>query len=231
MVTNSESAERFAQEAPSLTLLGGTLSSEPFYLRHGKRALDLTLVLLTLPASIPLIALLSVLVMMGGGKPFFGHVRVGRNGRLFRCWKLRTMVLDAEQVLADHLARDPRMRADWQANFKLDPDPRITRIGAFLRKTSLDELPQLWNVFLGEMSTVGSRPVTLPELEKYGEFLPVYLQHRPGITGLWQVHGRNDVSYPVRVSLDQQYVRDISLLTDLKLIFGTILVVLRKTGR
>jgi exopolysaccharide production protein ExoY len=206
-------------------------AGQSFYQRYGKRALDLGLTLMSLPASVPLIGAVALLVMLDGGKPFFGHLRVGQGGRMFRCWKLRTMVPDAEKVLEDYLAKDPAIRAYWDENFKLEHDPRITRIGAFMRKTSLDELPQLWNVLIGEMSMVGSRPVTKAELEKYGDFLPVYLEQRPGITGMWQVHGRNDVSYPVRVSLDQRYMCKISLLTDLKLIFGTIGVMLRKTGR
>lgn len=201
------------------------------YQRYGKRIFDLTLVLLSAPISIPLISIIALLIMFDGGRPFFGHRRVGRSGKVFRCWKLRTMVPNAEKVLADYLAKDPDMQAYWKENFKLTNDPRITRIGSFLRKTSLDELPQLWNVFVGDMSMVGSRPVTYAELEKYGDFLSVYLTQRPGITGIWQVSGRNDISYQMRVALDQRYMREIGFFTDLKLIFGTVGVVLRKTGR
>ena len=208
---------------------GSTTTS--LYQRYGKRIVDVTLVLVSLPISLPLTGLLALLIMLDGGKPFFGHTRVGKDGKLFRCWKLRTMVPNAEKVLENYLAENPTLKIFWLENFKLNDDPRITRIGGFLRKTSLDELPQLWNVFNSEMSMVGSRPVTQAELAKYGDLLPVYLAQRPGVTGMWQVSGRNDISYQARVALDQRYMQEISLMTDLKLIFGTIGVVLRKTGR
>lgn len=204
--------------------------TQTLYYAQIKPLLDVTLVLLSLPVALPLIAVAALLVMLDGGKPFFGHVRIGRHGRPFHCWKLRTMVPDAEARLTAHLAANPVARAQWDAHFKLDCDPRITRLGRFLRKTSLDELPQLWNVLRGEMSLVGSRPVTEAELAKYADLLPFYLAQRPGVTGLWQVSGRNAVSYDDRVALDVRYLRDSSLMMDLALIAATAVAVFRKTG-
>lgn len=196
-----------------------------------KSAMDIVLVLLTLPLVIPVVAVLYALTRLDGGPGFFGHTRVGRDGRLFRCWKVRTMVTDAETALAEHLARNPSAAAQWQREFKLDDDPRITRLGAFLRSTSLDELPQIWNVLRGEMSLVGPRPITQDELANYRGYEWCYLSVKPGITGLWQVSGRNDVSYAERVQMDVEYLRSRSLMLDLSLILKTVGAVLRRTGK
>ena len=202
------------------------------YRAFGKRALDLALGLALIPFALPIIGLIAILVRRDdGGAPFFGHTRVGREGAEFRCWKIRTMVPDAETRLAEHLAADPKAAAEWEAEVKLTHDPRITRLGAFLRKTSLDELPQLWNVLKGDMSFVGPRPVPKKELEKYGAFKPSYLAVRPGITGLWQVSGRNEVSYAERVQLDVDYHRNHDLAMDLGILVRTAGVVLRPTGK
>lgn len=166
-----------------------------------------------------------------GGPGFFGHRRIGRNGEVFRCWKIRTMVVDAEARLAEHLASDPEAAAEWERDHKLRDDPRITRLGAFLRATSLDELPQIWNVLKGEMSFVGPRPVVRDEMRKYGAARTAYLAMKPGITGLWQVSGRNDVSYDERVAMDVEYVSSVSLLTDVRLILLTGLSIVDRTGR
>ena len=197
----------------------------------GKRLFDLTLALALMPVLVPLISVLWLLTKRDGGSGFFGHRRVGRNGKVFRCWKLRTMVVDAEQKLREHLKENPAAAAEWARDHKLDDDPRITRLGRFLRKTSLDELPQIWNVIRGEMSFVGPRPIVRVELHKYGNHRPVYLSMTPGITGLWQVSGRNDVTYDERVNFDVEYAKDISLLTDLRLIAKTGLSVVGATGR
>ncbi len=201
------------------------------YRKGGKRLFDISLVLVTSPLILVIVAALALIVAQSGGKPFFGHVRIGRGGKAFRCWKLRTMVVDSEKRLEEHLAANPAARAEWQANFKLDRDPRITRLGAFLRATSLDELPQLWNVLTGEMSLVGPRPVTTKELALYGPHLPHYLAVRPGITGPWQVGGRNDVTYDERVRMDADYARGHSLGGDLGVIVKTVSVVVCKTGK
>ncbi|MBL8507032.1 MAG: sugar transferase [Chitinimonas sp.] len=195
-----------------------------------KRLLDILLGLLALLLCAPVLLLLYGLLCLQGGRPLFGHVRVGRHGRTFHCYKFRTMYVDAEQRLADLLARDPEARRQWQQDFKLKQDPRVTPLGAFLRKSSLDELPQLWNVLRGQMSLVGPRPVVSEELPRYGEALASYLAVRPGITGLWQVSGRNDTSYAQRVALDAHYVRNWSLWLDISILLRTCLVVLNRRG-
>lgn len=201
------------------------------YGRAGKRTLDLVLVLVALPIIVPLMAVLAACVMMDGGKPFFGHSRIGRNGKSFRCWKLRSMVPNSEEHLKDFLAENPEAREEWEANFKLTHDPRITRFGNFLRKSSLDEFPQLWNVLKGDMSLVGPRPVTRDELVMYGASLPFYESLRPGLTGLWQVSGRNNIAYSDRVDLDVEYAKTYGVMLDIRIILGTFKAVLARTGR
>ncbi len=201
------------------------------YLRQPKRLFDLFLALLMAPVLLPLIALLWVLVRLDGGPGLFGHSRIGRNGESFRCLKIRTMVPDADVQLKRHLAANPEAAALWARDFKLENDPRVTRIGRFLRKTSLDELPQIWNVVRGDMSFIGPRPVTAPELARYGAKARYYKALRPGVTGLWQVSGRNDVSYDERVALDVQYFRTASLGQDLTILCRTVGAVLNMTGK
>jgi exopolysaccharide production protein ExoY len=165
-----------------------------------------------------------------GAPIFFGHYRVGRHGRLFRCLKFRTMVRDAKPRLAELLARDPKARAEWDRDQKLSCDPRITPIGDFLRRSSLDELPQLFNVLAGEMVLVGPRPITVPELAKYGVVRWHYLNVAPGMTGLWQVSGRIDFDYAQRVLLDRRYIETRSMAMDLSILLRTAGVVLRGSG-
>jgi exopolysaccharide production protein ExoY len=187
------------------------------------------LVLLLLFA--PLMLAVAWLIWRTDGIPIvFGHYRVGHQGRLFRCLKFRTMVRDAQQVLERVLRDDPAARAQWAREQKLDNDPRITRVGHFLRRTSLDELPQLVNVLKGDMALVGPRPITVPELERYGITRWHYLNVRPGMTGLWQVSGRNDVSYEERVRLDRRYVEQRNLFIDLGILLQTVKVVLARDG-
>ncbi|WP_431309904.1 sugar transferase [Algicella marina] len=205
--------------------------SDTIYRARVKHGLDLALALLLAPLVLPLIAVLALLIRRDGGPVFFGHRRVGRDGAMFTCWKLRTMVPDAEAVLARHLAAHPEAAQAWQRDFKLQDDPRVTRLGRFLRRTSLDELPQIWNVVLGEMSLVGPRPVTPPELEKYAGQSWAYLRMRPGITGLWQVSGRNRVSYAERVGMDVDYAERVSPVVDFAILLATAVVVLARTGR
>jgi undecaprenyl-phosphate galactose phosphotransferase len=174
----------------------------------------------------PLLALVAVKIrLFDGGQVIFAHTRVGRHGRLFPCYKFRTMVANSAEVLAELLAKDPVARAEWERDRKLRCDPRITPLGRLLRKTSLDELPQLINVVRGEMSLVGPRPVVPDELELYGAARIYYLQVRPGLTGLWQISGRNDLDYERRVSLDAWYVRNWTLWYDILILVRTLLVV------
>jgi len=207
------------------------LQSRDFYRHRAKRAVDLVLSALSLPVLVPLIAILYFAVRLDGGAGFFGHSRVGRDGVLFRCWKLRTMVPDAQQRLDRLLEEDPVSRAEWERDRKLREDPRITWFGNFLRRTSLDELPQILNVLKGEMSLIGPRPVTVPELERYHRYKWVYLSLRPGITGLWQVSGRNNVSYDTRVQMDAAYFQGLSFLSDIRILFQTVGVLFARTGR
>jgi exopolysaccharide production protein ExoY len=165
-----------------------------------------------------------------GGSVFYGHRRVGRRGNVFYCLKFRTMVENGDEVLAAYFAANPQSRAEWLATRKLQDDPRITRVGQVLRKLSLDELPQVFNILLGHMSVVGPRPVVKDELEMYGPVADCYLRSRPGLTGLWQVSGRNDVSYGTRVAFDQHYVENWSFLADLKIIVLTVPAILAGRG-
>jgi Undecaprenyl-phosphate galactose phosphotransferase WbaP len=195
-----------------------------------KRALDVVgAVVLGLVFS-PLIVAIVVLMRREGGSVIFKHRRIGRGGQTFECLKFRTMIPNADQVLRTLLERDPELKAEWVRDHKLRNDPRITRLGRFLRRTSLDELPQLWNVLRGDMSLVGPRPVVREELLRYGRNVGIYLAAKPGITGLWQVTGRNDTDYRRRVVLDTYYVRNQNLLLDLYILFKTTGVVLGGTG-
>lgn len=200
------------------------------YVGWPKRLLDVSIVLLALPFAAPLILALSVLIRRDGGSGLFGHTRVGRGGHEFTCWKLRTMRTDAQACLSRLLANDPDLRRQWYANQKLTDDPRITKIGRFLRQTRLDELPQLWNVLIGEMSIVGPRPVTLDELERYGADRPAYLAMRPGLTGPWQAGLAGKSGYAGRIAADVDYANGASFGMDLAIILRTGLVVLKRSG-
>ena len=195
-----------------------------------KRVFDLAaaLVLLLLGA-LPLLYI-ALRIRQDGGPAIFAHQRVGQSGRMFPCFKFRTMHVDAEQQLRELLAHDPAARVEWEREFKLRNDPRITRIGQFLRRTSLDELPQLFNVIRGEMSLVGPRPIVQTELARYGDDVDYFLMVRPGMTGLWQVSGRNDVEYDTRVYLDTWYVKNWSLWYDVAILFKTVRVVFARQG-
>ena len=195
-----------------------------------KRAFDVCCSGLLLALTSPLFLWVAIQVRLSGGAVFFGHMRIGQNGVPFPCYKFRTMAPNADVLLKELLECDPVARAEWDRDFKLKNDPRITKIGRFLRRTSLDELPQLWNVFKGQMSLVGPRPVVQDELARYGNQVCYYLEARPGITGLWQTSGRNDVSYETRVNLDAWYVKNWSLFTDLLILVRTVKVLLVKDG-
>lgn len=212
---------------------GRLATGEPsgLYAAHGKRVFDIVGSLSLLIFFGPVILVLLALTAMDGGSPLFGHTRIGRDGRAFRCLKIRSMVCNADEVLRHLLATDPAVRAEWYKAFKLDDDPRITQLGRFLRKTSLDELPQLINVLRGDMSLVGPRPVPAAELERYGRARTIYMTVRPGITGLWQVSGRNDVSYARRVAMDICYVRNVTLMRDIGILLATVGAMLKTTGK
>ena len=196
-----------------------------------KRALDIAIASAALLVAAPFFLIGSLMVPMDGGPAFYAHPRVGRLGSIFGCLKFRSMVVDSQARLEALLASDPDARAEWDATRKLKNDPRITRIGRFLRATSLDELPQLINVLRGEMAIVGPRPVTLTELDQYyGAAAAHYLTVRPGITGLWQVSGRSETSYDQRVALDVAYVSQPSLLADMRILLKTPVAVLSRRG-
>jgi len=203
------------------------------YRETGKRILDFTLAALAVPPTLVIVLLIAVVMVVSGdrGPIFFGHKRIGKNGKTFRCWKIRSMVTDAEKKLRAHLDANPEAAAEWERDHKLENDPRITRFGAFLRATSLDELPNVWNVLKGDLSLVGPRPIVRAEVRKYGCNKRDYFSVRPGVTGLWQISGRNDITYRQRVLLDVEYIQNISMKLDLKVILATVGAVLNRTGK
>ena len=217
-----ESAGRAAHQASSTLAPSRTLP--------GKRLFDIVFALGALVVFAPLMVLIFVLVRRDGGDGIFTQNRIGANGRMFRCFKFRTMVPDAENVLVRLLDENPLISQEWIRERKLRSDPRVTPIGAFLRRKSLDELPQLWNVLKGDMSIVGPRPIIAAEQQNYGADFDAYLAVKPGLTGLWQVSGRNNLSYPDRVALDVRYAENMSWPQDLGIVSKTIGVVLSGRG-
>lgn len=198
--------------------------------RFIKRLFDIVTSTTLLILLSPLFIYLYFKISRDGGSVVYGHTRVGMQGKKFNCYKFRSMVINSQEVLAHLLATDPVAKAEWDKDFKLKNDPRITKIGHFIRKTSIDELPQLLNVLKGDMSLVGPRPVTEKELERYRQYVKYYLAVRPGITGLWQISGRNDITYNERIRLDVRYIITWSLLKDFIILFKTISVVLFRKG-
>lgn len=197
-----------------------------------KRAFDLiSVVVILILFGWIMIGVAIAVRLSAGPQVIYGHTRVGRHGRTFKCLKFRSMVQDSDRVLQDLLGRDPEARAEWERDFKLRNDPRITRVGRFIRRTSLDELPQLWNVLKGDMSIVGPRPVVAEEFERYYDAAREhYLSVPPGLTGLWQVSGRNDLSYDQRVALDRQYVERWNVFTDFTIVMRTVWVMMASHG-
>ena len=195
-----------------------------------KRVFDLILSSLLLVALSPMLIVLAMLIRKDGGPAVYGHKRIGRNGKSFYCLKFRSMRVDSALQLSQHLEQNPAARVEWDASRKLKNDPRVTAIGHFSRRSSLDELPQLWNVIKGEMSLVGPRPIVIEECEKYGDDLPYYLSMLPGITGLWQSSGRSDTDYTKRVSLDVWYARNWSLWQDFVILVRTPVSLLKVKG-
>lgn len=193
-----------------------------------KRVFDVTLVMLSLPVVLPFVILMAVLVACDGGNPFYSQLRLGRANRTFRIWKLRTMVTDADLELKHHLDAHPEARSEWIAKQKLAHDPRITLLGRILRKTSMDELPQLYNVLTGDMSLVGPRPMMVDQKSLYPG--RAYFALRPGITGTWQVSDRNASTFAARAEFDTDYYRTLSFAGDIRLLAATVRVVARGTG-
>jgi Undecaprenyl-phosphate galactose phosphotransferase WbaP len=213
---------------PALAMQVGLLSPTSLLI---KRISDLVIVSLGALIASPLLLFIAAAIRWSSPGPIlYSQERIGRHGRRFRAWKFRTMVPNADQVLKELLEKDPALRAEWEADHKLKNDPRITWIGRFLRKTSLDELPQLWNIFRGEMSLVGPRPIVEAEIEKYGEYYEQYAAVTPGLTGLWQISGRNKTTYQERIEYDAYYVRNWSLWLDLHILISTVRVVLLREG-
>lgn len=203
---------------------------DPFY-RLMKRGFDILFAISFLVIAFPFLVLLSIALQIDSpGKLFFVQKRVGRNGRMFGCIKFRTMREDAEAVLARLLETSAEARAEWEADHKLRDDPRVSRLGKVVRKLSFDELPQLINILKGEMSVVGPRPIVQGEVPKYGIFIADYCAVKPGLTGLWQVSGRNDVSYAERVQLDRDYGLRASFLFDIGIVMRTVPAVLFARG-
>lgn len=198
------------------------------YRRAMKPALDAFLTILAAPVVVPVVLVMALLIALDGHNPFYSQLRVGRGGRIFRMWKMRTMVHDADALLETYLSENPAARAEWDATQKLKRDPRITLVGRVLRKTSLDELPQLWNVLNGTMSLVGPRPMMVSQRESYPGI--AYYNLRPGITGLWQISDRNECEFTDRARYDNAYDRIVSLRTDVSVLVRTVGVVVRGTG-
>jgi len=201
-------------------------------IKHGlKRSLDLFVSLFALIILSPFLLLTAMLIKaQDGGDAIFRQRRVGRDGREFYCLKFRTMVMGADKKLQNYLDKNPQAAAEWQRDQKLKNDPRITLLGQFLRKTSLDELPQLWNIIKGEMSLVGPRPIVWEEYQKYGDYFPYYTSVLPGVTGLWQVSGRNNTTYDERVLMDVEYANSHSVWGDVKILLQTVPAVLFSVG-
>lgn len=199
--------------------------------RFTKFMIDLILTLMGGFLFLPILIFVAILIRLDSPGPiFYGQIRIGQNGRRFKAWKFRSMVKNADWVLESYLNEHPELREAWEKDHKLKNDPRVTRVGRFLRRTSLDELPQLWNILRGEMSLVGPRPIVDEEIWHYGDKLSLYSKVTPGLTGMWQVSGRNDISYEERVNLDAYYVRNWSVWLDVYILIKTVWVVIVGEG-
>jgi len=230
-IEDSYSYTETAGRAVSRSHRADHVPSGLFRYRVIKRCADVSLVLLSAPVTLLAMGLVSVMVMLSSPGPiFYSHRRIRKNGAFFSMWKFRTMCLNSAEVLDEYLARHPKARTEWNKTHKLRHDPRITPIGSFLRRYSLDELPQLWNVLVGQMSLVGPRPIVAAEVEKYSDSFDCYCRVKPGLTGLWQVSGRSEVSYEERVALDCQYVEQWSLQKDVLILLKTFHAVVNQDG-
>ena len=233
-VSKSQSSFTCSQQLKDIAGIIGFASTHNLTFKTNlviKRLLDIGLILFFSPILIPVFLLLIILTKLTSRGPvFYGHKRVGKNGKEFKCWKFRSMCIDADKKLEEILANNPEMRAEWEKDRKFTNDPRVTKFGKFLRKTSLDELPQLINILIGQMSFVGPRPVTEPELEKYGPYKDYVLSVLPGLSGMWQTSGRSDTEYEERISLDSYYIQNWSVWLDLWILIKTVYVVLKGRG-
>ena len=249
LVTKIQPLVRDILFVPDLMMLPlGHVGVEPFYTekvfmlsirnnlarrrnRLAKRIFDLVATICGGGLILPILLMVAILVGIDNkGRIIFAHRRVGRKGKLFPCYKFQSMVPDAQERLEEYLAKNPAAREEWEESFKLTNDPRVTKLGAFLRKTSLDELPQLWNVLMGDMSLVGPRPIVTKEIERYGDYIREYYMVPPGITGMWQGNGRSDTTYEERVAMDTWYVRNWSVWIDLVYLFKTVKTVFTGKG-
>jgi lipopolysaccharide/colanic/teichoic acid biosynthesis glycosyltransferase len=220
-IDHSQEASRRSDVAPA----------DLFRYRVMKRCIDVLLVVVSMPIALLLLGLVAALVKANSPGPvFYSHRRIRKGGAFFSMWKFRTMCVNSAEVLETHLASHPAARAEWNKTHKLREDPRITPLGNFLRRYSLDELPQLWNVFVGQMSLVGPRPIVAAEVEKYGGCFECYCRVKPGLTGLWQVSGRSELSYEARVALDCTYVEHWSLFKDAMILLKTFHTVIYQDG-
>jgi lipopolysaccharide/colanic/teichoic acid biosynthesis glycosyltransferase len=205
--------------------------SDFFRYRVIKRCCDVFLVLISMPVMLLVLGAVSAVVILSSPGPvFYSHRRIRKGGAFFSMWKFRTMCVNSAEVLEDYLIRHPEAQIEWNETHKLRRDPRITPLGAFLRRYSLDELPQLWNVLMGQMSLVGPRPIVAAEVEKYGDCFDCYCRVKPGLTGLWQVSGRSELSYDARVALDCEYVERWSLTKDFVILSRTFASVVNQDG-
>ncbi|MBQ5920508.1 MAG: undecaprenyl-phosphate galactose phosphotransferase WbaP, partial [Selenomonadaceae bacterium] len=196
-----------------------------------KRAFDLLFTICGGLCILPFLLVIAVMVAVDNkGNVIFAHRRIGRDGKEFKCYKFQTMIPNAQEALEKYLAENPEARKEWEESFKLTDDPRVTKLGSILRKTSLDEMPQLWNVIKGDMSLVGPRPIVAKEIERYGEYFREYAMVPPGITGMWQASGRSDTTYEERVEMDTWYVRNWSVWIDLMYLFKTVKIVFTGKG-
>ena len=233
-VAKSQSSFTCSQQLKDIAGIIGFASTHNLTFKSNlffKRLLDILLIVLFSPILIPVFLILMILTKLTSKGPiFYGHKRVGKNGKEFKCWKFRSMCIDADKKLEEILANNPEMRAEWEKERKFQNDPRVTKFGKFLRKTSLDELPQLLNILAGQMSFVGPRPVTEPELDHYGDFKNFVLSVTPGLSGMWQTSGRSDTDYEERITLDLYYIQNWSIWLDIWILIKTVYVVLKGRG-
>jgi len=225
-----QAIEAFPQRAAAAKPVAKPARTETasWYVRRGKRAFDLFLVALAAPFVLPVILLTALALLIEGGNPFYQQDRMRADGSRYRILKLRTMVKNADRKLASLLDSDPALAREWEETQKLKCDPRITRVGRILRITSLDELPQLWNVVTGDMSLIGPRPMLPDQVAIYNA--PIYWGMRPGVSGLWQVSERNDRAFDYRTEMDRIYSRQVTFREDLSILVRTVLVMVRRTG-
>ena len=234
VISKHQSNFTFTQHLKDIAGIIGFSSTHNLTFKHNlffKRLLDLFIIFVFSPIIIPIMLILSILTKITSKGPvFYGHPRIGKDGKPFKCWKFRSMCINSQEILKEILETNPQMRAEWEKDHKFVNDPRVTKFGKFLRKTSLDELPQLINIFLGQMSFIGPRPVTEEELYKYGEYKDYVLSVTPGLSGMWQVSGRSDTGYEERVFFDTYYIQNWSVWLDIWILIKTIWVVLNRKG-